>query len=275
VFKRVLPISICIAIIASCAPRPISIQAQAWRETVVAGIRGNSATIAVYYTVTEAEYQKRIKALDSGKSRAGCIVVPVGSAQERTLAYIGAGTVIKDNYVLTVRHLFVHEEGAIRKVVWMMFDDVDHSVEADIVAISAGEKFYDDYAVLKLKENINRIGAPVAEASPSVGEDVAYVGSLRGSAYFMRFMKATKYQKYLRTDEQSALHLSFLEEFPLVCVYPGGPGDSGGGIFNTRGELVGIMYCGMELGTEGFIFSNPIEMARAFLIANGLEGLLK
>ena len=59
-----------------------------------------------------------------------------------------------------------------------------------------------------------------------------------------------------------------------MCVFPGGPGDSGGSICNTRGELTGIMYCGLTNYSEEYIFANPLSMLREFLTKNDLGFLL-
>jgi S1-C subfamily serine protease len=68
--------------------------------------------------------------------------------------------------------------------------------------------------------------------------------------------------------------LSYLCEVPLLTVYPAGPGDSGGGIFNERGELVGMMFAGIQIACEEYVFSYPVSTLQKFLTDAGLEKLL-
>jgi len=59
-----------------------------------------------------------------------------------------------------------------------------------------------------------------------------------------------------------------------LCVTPGAPGDSGGGIFSDKGELVGIMYCGIAIYGTHYVFSNPLHMLKEFLKEKGFRKLL-
>ena len=267
--KRLSGILCALVLCVACVPRP-SAQLPVWRESVVASIRANSVAITVFYTLTAEEYQRQIK-----EPKSIFMSDQIGSPENKIIGRIGAGTLIGDNYILTVRHLFIQDTGVVERTIWVMFCDDDHPIQADVVVLSKGEKDYDDYALIKLREPVPGIGVPIANRSPETGEDVAFVGSLKRSAFFIRFLRVTRFQQQFTIDDAGALHLSNREEFAFTCVYPSGPGDSGGGVFNTRGELVGILYFGRTLDMETFVFSNPIEMARTFLIANGQEALLK
>ena len=254
---------------------------------VVDAVDQHIVAIAVYFELPEME-AKRIKA---NKDRA----VIFKSLQDEWklplwlkaregyeyVVFIGAGTLLKDNYVITVAHLFTDSDPAIQNapmVIWLMLKGLDRAIPAELIvktAVTTGDDFWQDYALLRAKEDIGRPGIPVAKTQPYKGSPVIHAGTVHGSAFFLRFGFVTTFHQFFRSSSDGSLHLSQWTDFPLVCVYPGGPGDSGGGIYNTKGELVDIMYCGIKIAAEEYIFSNGLAKLREFITLAGYEWLLE
>ena len=243
--------------------------------------------IAVYFEVTAAD-AKRIKAdKDKAvifKSLQDDWKLPVWlRAREgyEYIVYIGAGTLLKDNYIITVAHLFTDSDPAIQNapmVIWLMLKGLDRVIPAELLtrtAVTAGDDFWQDYALLKAREDIGRPGIRVAKAQPYKGSPVIHAGTVHGSAFFLRFGFVTTFHQFLRSGSDGSLHLSQWTDFPLVCVYPGGPGDSGGGIYSTAGELVDVMYCGIKIASEQYIFANGLDKLREFIALAGYSELLE
>jgi len=231
-------------------------------KRVIKKIEKHSVGIATIYAMDNEEYVRRMG------QKGIAIKVPLASNSDRfkLIAYIGAGTVIGDNYVVSVRHLFAHSENTLGVNIWVFTKGGKKAVQADLISISSGAEFRDDYALIKPREDLGLRGVRVAKRSVKTGDKVIFVGSSGASAFLMRFGYLMNYKHFFqRGEEDGQLHLSHWEEYEYLCVTPGAPGDSGGGIFNTKGELTGIMYCGISVYGTHYIFSNPLKMLKDFL----------
>ena len=229
-------------------------------ENIVRKIRRHTVSIATYYVMNEPEYSKFMA------EKSGIIKVPVKVDEpKRAAAIIGSGTIVKDNHVVTVRHMFDDHYGVSFSAIWVFIPGWDHAVEAELVCKSKEGTFWDDYAVIRLKEKVRLPGLPIAKKQPNVGEKVIFTGSVGGFAFFSRFGYVTELHWNFRRAADGTLHLTPWEEFPYMVTFPGGPGDSGGSICNIKGELAGIMYCGVTNYSEEYIFSNPLSKLREFL----------
>jgi len=271
-----------VALLASCTTAKIT-QPNFPPEAVKLA-RDHGVAIAVYYFMGEIEYNKRIIELKTRRPKSPYYlesIIPLGKVSyllnaqgnDYVIAYLGAGGIIKDDYVLTVRHLFIHDENTLASKIWVVQRDAMLANQAELVVMSAGVKQADDYAVIKLSAPLNLPGLKIAKSEPVEGEPIVFVGSTGGLAFHMRFSWLSHASRYFTANEQGFLDLFRWEDFEYVMVFPGGPGDSGGIILNARGELVGTLYCGISCYEEQYIFSNPIEMARKFLKDNHLEHL--
>jgi len=246
----------------------------------------HAVAIAVYYYMEEEEYNKRIEAARNARRNPYYLetIIPLGKCNNFTgysvsdnyvIAYLGAGGIIGDNHVLTVRHLFVHTDNTLANRIFVFQQNAMMAVDSTVVAITDGTDPSVDYAVLKMGVDLNLPGIKLSQTDAVAGELVIYVGSTGGMAWHTRFTRATYASRYFGVDEVGILHLAWWEEFPFLEVYPGGPGDSGGIVLDRTGKMVGIMYCGIENYSEQYIFANPIAMAWDFLKANHLDGLVK
>ena len=257
---------------------------------VVDNIDRHTCAIATFFYMEEAEYQQRMKLrttqpqwdnMPGEALKFWDRIIPINAQQAidgipmHSVAYIGAGTMLRDNYIITVSHLFNHTDKTMLMKCWVFFDWMDRAVEAELVAVSENKDMSDDYAVIKLKEDLGlpglRIAAPDALQK---GDPVIYSGSVGGCAFFTRYGYVTTFQKFLRRDKADGrLHLSYWNDFKFWCIYPSGPGDSGGSIKNIRGEVVTIMYCGVAVYKEQYVFGNPTQMLIDFLNKHNLGWL--
>lgn len=240
-------------------------------ENVIKRIDESTVAIAVYYYMDYQEWQYRML---NERNFPIKFNIPVAEPI-KCIAYIGAGTLLRDNHIITVSHLFDHDDNTYRTEIWVAFKGIDHFIRAELIAISPRDSnpfdYTDDYAVIKLKENVKRQGLRIAKHDSKLGEKVIYSGSVGGTAFFHRFGYRTDFKWFFKLEESERLHLSFWHDDPFICVFPGGNGDSGGGIKNVKGEIVGIMYLGIENYLECYIFSNPLYRLWDFLKSRGLE----
>jgi S1-C subfamily serine protease len=194
----------------------------------------------------------------------------------KTIAYIGSGTLLKDNHIITVRHLFDHDANTYDRKIWVFHQQVDHPIEADLIAITENKvdnDYYNDYACIKLRENLGLPGLPIAKKDPQLGEKVMFGGSVGGTAFFLRFGVVSHFKYYFRKDDDGRLHLSHWVKYQFTTVSPSGPGDSGSAIINTQGEIVGVIYIGVNIYEQMYCFSNPVEMLWEFLEEHHLKWL--
>jgi len=191
----------------------------------------------------------------------------------KAVAILGSGTIIRDNYVLTVRHMFDNHYGVPPSQIWVFISGWDHAVEATLVVKSQDGTFWDDYAVIKLTEDTDLPGLRIGGEQPKPGDKVINTGSPGGFAFFTRYSRIAEAQYYFRRGTDDRMRLTPWENFPYMVIKGGGPGDSGGGICNVKGELIGIMYCGIENYAEQYLFSNPLCILEDFLEKNKLSHL--
>ena len=263
--KRFSILSICLLLLAAC----VNYQPQFAPESVITNIRKHTVSIATYYIFDDDAYSKFMA------ENYKMIRFPVKTeGPKKAAAVIGSGTILRDNYVITVRHMFDDHYGTPPSQIWVFIPGWDHAVEADLVCKSPDGNFCDDYAVIKLRERTGLPGLRISSTPAKPGEKVINTGSTGGFAWFTRYSRVTELQFYFRRGMDDILHLTPWEDFPYLCVFPGGPGDSGGSVCNIRGELVGVMYCGLTNYSEEYVFSNPLRFLREFLLKNGLDGLL-
>ena len=268
-------------------------------------IKAHRVAIAVHYEMSEEEYFRRKKqdinlrdtralfvkegrVLDALDVQARYLDIPLliemnEETHRVVIAYLGAGAIIKDNHVITVNHLFDynHQYDTYSMHIWVLKEGIDHPIKATMVArtkcelITQGVHF-NDYAVIKMEEDLGLPGLKIAKPGTlRQWSKVIYSGSAGGFAFFSRAGNITSLQYFFQKDYEGRLHLSFWEDFPYWIVYPGGPGDSGGPVTNIKGEIVTIMYCGMTVYSEEYIFGNPTQMIWDFLKEYNLEHLAR
>jgi len=239
-----------------------------------------------YYQMPKEEYLNLMTAIKPVKNYQDLQNIPIFIKKDDktrlvTVAYLGAGAIIKNNHILTVNHLFNQERYYDFMSVWVFKEGIGHPIKAKLIVrtecelISEGVHFY-DYAIIKMEEDLGLPGLKIAKPdSLKMGDKVIFTGSTGGFAFFTRFGYATKLQNYLQRDIAGKLGLSSFEKFPFWTVYPGGSGDSGGFVVDTNGEIVTVMYCGLTNNSEMYIFGNPTQIIWDFLKEYNLEHLAR
>jgi len=97
-----------------------------------------------------------------------------------------------------------------------------------------------DLAILDQDEEgaLNVPRARLASSPPKNGEEVMFFGSPHRQLIWLRFQKLGYIQAAAGTTKDGVLKVI---NQPYLALYPCGFGDSGGGVFNSRGELIGII----------------------------------
>lgn len=262
--KRYIPLLAILILCIGC----IGYTPQFAPKSVITNIRAHTVSIATYYIMDSELYASFMRA----QSNKVCYPVKI-DGQKKAAAIIGSGTILRDNYIITVRHMFDDHYGVPPSQIWVFIPGWDHAVEADLICKSEDGTFWDDYAVIKLREDVGLPGLRIGYTQPQPGEKVINTGSTGGFAFFSRYSRVTSLQYYFKRGLDDILHLTPWEDFPYMCVFPGGGGDSGGSICNIKGELIGIMYCGLTNQSEEYVFANPLSLLHSFLAKNGLGHL--
>jgi len=282
-------ILLCVALLAgpSVEDKALSWPAMGFMQPTIESVRDHSVAVVTYFAVPKDQIEGiRIKLAKEGitsrqVSPGWPYVLPIKLRQdEAALAIIGSATLVKQGYVVSVAHMFQLEDDKgqpLRRLQsWILQRHTDHPVPIKLVCCTDLRKvqFQNDYAVAQLTEDLGLPGIEICDTEPAQADPVMFTGTVAGAAYFARFGFLTEFHYFFRADDRGQLHLSKWCDAPFWTVYPGGGGDSGGGIFNTRGELIGIMYCGMKIADEQYVFSNSLCMLRDYLKQAGFEKLL-
>lgn len=142
----------------------------------------------------------------------------------------GSGVVVGHNLVLTASHVGHNVQGDVTvkftdgreeygKVLWNT-----GPFEFGVMDLALIRVFTDDIVPINVNCSI-----PVAVADP-----VFHVGNPLGERWFY----SAGYIATLRQHAQAA------DDAAMTVSIPGGPGSSGGGIFDTNGDIVGIVHAG-------------------------------
>ena len=162
----------------------------------------------------------------------------------------GSGVIISDDgYILTCAHVV---DGASN--VTVTIDDVDYT------ATVIGSDTASDVAVLKIEAE-GLTPAVVGDSNAlAVGEEVVAVGNPLGNlsgTVTNGIVSALDRDVAIENNDGSILNLSLIQTNASIS-----PGNSGGGLFNMAGELVGIVNAKSEdSGAEGLGFAIPINTA--------------
>ncbi len=182
--------------------------------------------------------------------------------QTTTSAVSGSGFIISDDgYILTNYHVVEYAKQYDYKLNVMMYDG--KSFDATII----GYEEDNDIAVIKIDEALN---TPVTFGNSDklrVGDKVYAVGNPLGElTYTMTSGMVSARDRIITTGDGSSINMF---QFDAAV----NSGNSGGPVYNSRGEVVGIVTAKYsEAGVEGLGFAIPINDAKtiaADLIANG------
>jgi S1-C subfamily serine protease len=192
---------------------------------------------------------------------------PLGQQSSGAAQALGSGFVVSaDGYILTNAHV-VEDNGTRASSVSVMFKDADGTDSTKVPATIVGVDETSDVALLKIDPAKAPQLTPVTlgdSDNVQVGEPVVAIGNPLG------------YDFTVTSGIVSALNRNL--ESPNGSVIPDGiqtdaainSGNSGGPLFNSRGEVIGIneQIATQSGGNEGLGFAVPINTAK-----NALEQL--
>lgn len=151
---------------------------------------------------------------------------------------IGSGVLIAPDKILTCRHLVSSYQPGVFQVHYS--DGKTVSIRENAKILKADAKL--DLMLLQVEPAFPDSGVKIAIRVPGLGEPVYFTGHTILPVSCLRF--------YL-----------FNENSRGIMLHPVYRGDSGGGVFNTKGELIGIINVILALREAGVQFSTLIGYA--------------
>ena len=220
-----------------------------WRDTGQALARVLSAgVLAIVACAPLALAEKPGSQLPSGiqqAKRATVGVLQPGEDAQRQggkahVVMRGTALHLRDGYLLTARHVAEQDEigrRALAKQITVLTADLDE-VSATLVGVNA----FLDFAVYRLPADMStRLpDVSVAPNDPDAGEEVFTIGYPLGWGPAIAFGRIGNPGTFLPTVETRLFQIDL-----SVCA-----GNSGGGLFNTKGELIGIMHAMIQTTSD-------------------------
>ncbi|MBI4400451.1 MAG: serine protease, partial [Nitrospirae bacterium] len=177
----------------------------------------------------------------------------------------GTGVHLRDGYIVTARHVAEREEqgrAVISEQILILTADL-HELPARLTGVNT----FLDLAVYRV-DGDSRAGlasaTPFAEKEPDPGEEVFTVGYPLGWGPAVAYGRIGNPKTFLPTVETRLLQADV-----SVC-----SGNSGGGLFNARGEMVGVVHAVIqteqiqgERRCSRFAFAVPGVLAQRIVTA--------
>ncbi len=173
-----------------------------------------------------------------------------------------AFAVTADGVLITNKHVVAGDDGSLRpRRLAVQFTNSAQVFRADLIALSDNI----DIAVVQVRRLRGQIptiqGFADPDASIGVGEPVAVIGFPLGDDLPMR---SGSEADIIRTTFTAGTVSKVLPDLLQIDGY-GAPGASGSPIFNSDGDLVGVLYAGQE-GTNGrVVYSVPAAFVQDLL----------
>lgn len=181
----------------------------------------------------------------------GKAVIPISIWDGEGGEYAGSAVVVSpEGHVMTAAHNVIRPDGETFADSALRFGDEEFPIfPEDVLYVDAAA----DVAVLRIP-GLGRVPglsyAKIAEARPEEAEDVTVIGyplTVGADPAEGEFPRAYALGRYyypvrddLRSDEDGTWPLVSREGIYHLTMARPFPGDSGGGFFNSRGELIGI-----------------------------------
>jgi serine protease Do len=169
---------------------------------------------------------------------------------------LGSGVIIdEEGHAITNAHV-IQGETSLRVTVWFPQADgtLKRTVIEDITIVAVNNHIDLALLAIPLPADIRGFDYAVLEWQESieVGQTVFAIGNPLG-------LERTLSQGVISTTQRSFDGLTYIQTDAAV-----NPGNSGGPLFNTRGEVVGITNMGIAFG-EGLNFAIPARYVKDFL----------
>ena len=171
--------------------------------------------------------------------------------QTTSSAVSGSGFIIsEDGYIMTNYHVIEYAAVYKGELTVIMHDGTTYPAEI------IGYESENDVAVIKIDaEGLNPVTFGSSE-NMVVGEDIYAVGNPLGELQFtMTKGMVSALDRYITTDSKTTINM-----FQIDAAV--NSGNSGGPVYNTRGEVIGIVTAKYsDTGVEGLGFAIPIDDA--------------
>jgi len=161
-------------------------------------------------------------------------------ATQRHFSVRGTGVHIRDGYILTASHAVKGTERGkpvIPNNITVLTEDLQ-----ELPAVLTGVNVFLDIAVYRVnhQEGTSRLGSiPFGDTDPEPGEEVFTVGYPLGWGPALGFGRIGNPNTFLPTVQSRLMQIDL-----SAC-----SGNSGGGLFNVRGEIVGVVHAIIQTET--------------------------
>ncbi len=168
---------------------------------------------------------------------------------------LGSGVVVhRDGYAITNAHVIQHETN-IRATIWRPQGDgsLRRIVVEDVEIVAVNNHL--DLALLRItpEDGLPLLPAMLErEANVEVGQTVFAIGNPLG-------LERSMSQGVVSTKQRSFDGLTYIQTDTAI-----NQGNSGGPLFNTRGEVIGITNMGILMG-QGLNFAIPTRYVKDFI----------
>ncbi len=207
----------------------------AWKKTQWVGMA--AVLVGTAPTLALAVDQSLASRIEQAKhATVGILRQDQDVSSEATRAHFsvrGSGFHIRDGYIVTARHAVKREEGGktvIPKEITVLTGELD-----ELPAVLIGINGFLDLAVYRIRSDGASTllsSAPFGEKEPDPGDEVFTIGYPLGWGPAVGFGRIGNPSTFLPTVDSRLYQVDL-----SAC-----SGNSGGGLFNTRGEIVGMVH---------------------------------
>jgi serine protease Do len=181
------------------------------------------------------------------------------------LSIRGSGVHLRDGYIMTARHAVEHDQGskkALPKEIFVLTHDL-----AELPAHLVGGSAYLDIVLYRIGETHRDqllVASPFAGSEALAGDQVFTVGYPLGWGPAVAYGRIGNPNTFLPTADTRLLQADL-----SAC-----SGNSGGGLFNAAGELVGIMHAIIKTEGQGDQRCSRLAFAVPAILAQRIAGAL-
>lgn len=178
----------------------------------------------------------------------------------------GSGVFIGPNLVLTAKHVVLRYDFTVADDIWIVmkqdesFDSTNERVFVDLVGVSDGKNFNEDWAILRVRDpDFRHDWAQLACRKPILAEPVVGIGNALLAIGLQAFPgqvvnPSLRVSRYAPPDFAKRM---WTEVF--ISQMGGAPGVSGGAVYDADGRILGLMVGAMDnRGDTVYQFSYPV-----------------